>query len=81
MRAGFEFRMSACGLRMYSRWSFHSGRRQTRSPVASLASSTRFRRPSSSQNMPALKWPSATTTPPVSVAMSTIAVGSSVSQA
>src|SRR5437773_5086368 len=58
-----------------SRYSSHSGNGQQRSPARSPASRTSASRASSFPIAPIATWPSATTTAPVSVAMSMTAAG------
>src|SRR6266699_1617628 len=58
-----------------SRYSSHSGNGQQRSPARSPASRTSASRASSFPIAPIATWPSATTTAPVSVAMSITAAG------
>jgi hypothetical protein len=66
---------SAMSLLSPSRYSSCSGRRHIRSPAALAAASTRAHSPSSLAITPETPWPSAITTAPVRVAMSTISSG------
>ena len=80
-RTGAEFRMSAIGERIMSLYSWSCGSRQMRSPDVSIALLSLLRSFSSSHQRPAKVLPRATTTPPVSVAMSMMAAGFSLSHA
>src|SRR6184192_387267 len=70
-----EFLTSAMSDLSRSRYSSHSGSGQQRSPARSPASRTSARRASSFPISPIATWPRATTTAPVSVAMSITAAG------
>src|ERR1043166_5926476 len=70
-----EFFTSAMSDLRRSRYSSHSGKGQARSPARSPASRTSASRGSSLPIAPIATWPSATTTAPVSVAMSITAAG------
>src|SRR2546428_1190977 len=70
-----EFFRSAMSDLSSSRYSSHSGKGQQRSPARSPASRTSASRASSFPISPMATWPRATTTAPVSVAMSITAAG------
>src|SRR5438034_309451 len=70
-----EFFTSAMSDLRRSRYSSHSGNGQQRSPARSPASRTSASRASSFPIAPIATWPSATTTAPVSVAISMTAAG------